>query len=457
MVRHFKFKYHCLDDLNNDIKKMNLSIPISENIEILKKSIMIGSKKIYNRLAIQPMEGCDGTLDGRPGKLTFRRYKRFAQSGVGLLWFEATAVLNEGRANPRQLLISEINIDDIRRLLESTLYEAKSQFNLDYKPYTVLQLTHSGRYSRPNLQIKPMIAVNNPYLNNSKLREEHHVTTDEELMDLEDKFVEAAVMAEEIGFDAVDIKSCHRYLISELLSAHTREGKYGGNFKNRTRFLLNIIDKIRRKLSDKIEITVRLNAYDAIPYPYGWGVKKEDFRKYDLTEPIRLIKIMRDKGVKLVNISIGNPYHNPHIGRPYDIGPYYTPHEHPLIGVERILSITKEIQENTPDVAIVATGFSWLREYGANVAAGGIKDRWFSIAGFGRQAFAYPHFAKDIIEKGKMQHSKCCITCSKCTEIMRGGGMTGCVIRDSKVYNPIYKKVRKSKAFLIGTHVSEHL
>ena len=455
MHTHEKFRFQSLEDLKQAISELNLDIPLSENISILKQGYKIGNKEIPNRMAIHPMEGCDGTIKGDPAELTFRRYNRFARGGAGILWFEATAVVPEGRANPRQLYISRENVHMFQKLLDESLEEGKVVFGESYQPYTVLQLTHSGRYSKPIQEFSPIIAVENPYLD-YKLPQNYQVITDEELERLEDAFVEAAVMAKEIGFDAVDIKACHRYLVSELLSAHTREGKYGGSFENRTRFILNVVDKIQSKLGDSIDITLRMNVYDAIPYPYGWGVHKEDHKRFDTQEPINLIEILRDKGIKLVNISVGNPYYNPHVGRPYDVGPYL-PAEHPLKAVERMLMVAQKIQTKLPDIAIIATGFSWLREWGAHVAAGGIEKGWFRIAGFGRQAFAYPDFARDIMEKDKMDGKKCCIACSKCTEIMRDGGMTGCVIRDASVYGPIYQEGRTGKPLLTGNHVAEHV
>ena len=455
MHTHEKFRFQSLEDLKQAIHLMNLDIPLSENISILKQGYKIGNKEIPNRMAIHPMEGCDGTIEGDPTELTFRRYNRFARGGAGILWFEATAVVTEGRANPRQLYISRENAHMFQKLLDESLEEGKAVFGESYQPYTVLQLTHSGRYSKPIQEFSPIIAVENPYLDN-KLPKNYQVITDEELERLEDAFVEAAVMANEIGFDAVDIKACHRYLVSELFSAHTREGKYGGSFENRTRFIVNVVDKIQSKLGDSIDITLRMNVYDAMPYPYGWGVHKEDHKCYDVEEPLKLMEILKDKGIKLVNISVGNPYYNPHVGRPYDVGPYL-PAEHPLKAVERMLLIAKEIQTKLPELEIMATGFSWLREWGANVAAGGIEKGWFRIAGFGRQAFAYPDFARDIMEKDKMDGKKCCIACSKCTEIMRDGGMTGCVIRDASVYGPIYQEGRTGKPLLIGNHVAEHV
>ncbi len=455
MNKHKRFNYNSLEELKNDIDNLGVDIPLSTNISILKQPVKIGNKSIPNSIVIHPMEGCDGTEEGKPDELTFRRYERFAGGGAGLLWMEATAVVNEGRANPRQIYINSKNLHAFKDLYKIIKQTANREFGDNHNPYTVLQLTHSGRYSKPLGKPAPIIAAQNKYLD-PYLPDDYLVITDSQLEELEDKFVEAAILAKEVGFDAIDIKSCHRYLNSELLSAFTREGKYGGSFENRTRFLLNIVDKIKYRLGDTLDITLRMNAYDAIPYPYGWGVSQEDFNKPDLREPIKLIKLLYKKGVKLVNLSCGNPYYNPHVGRPYDTGSY-TPPQHQLENTATMLGIIRDIQKAVPEIALVATGFSWLREFGANVAAGGIEDGWFKFAGFGRQAFAYPDFARDIIENGSMKREKCCIACSNCTVIMRDGGKTGCVPKDAKVYAPIFKEGRKDKPPIKGSHIAEHI
>lgn len=438
MSNNFRFNFKTLKEFQNKMSSMEIDIPIAVSLDALREKIE--EKNIQNRLAIQPMEGCDSTHDGKPGELTVRRYMRYARSGCGILWFEGTAVMESGRSNQRQLLLCEKNKKDFKRLLNDVKNVSRDSFG--YEPYSVLQLTHSGRYSNPSNNNESVFIHKNPYLDD-KLKVTRRLLNDEEISDLENNFIEAVRIARDTGFDAVDIKSCHGYLISELLSGFTREGKYGGTFENRTKFLLNIVNGIRETLGNSIDIAIRINLYDAIPYPYGWGVDKEDYKKYDLTEPIELIKILHGKGVKILNVSAGDPHYNPHITRPYDMG-YYKPPEHPLAGVYRLLTLAKEVQEAVPEMLVIASGFSWFREFGANVAAGCIEKGWFSIAGFGRQAFAYPNFAKDIIEKKGMSRKSCCITCSKCTEIMRSGGMTGCVVKDKDIYNGIYRITRQA-------------
>ena len=100
-----------------------------------------------------------------------------------------------------------------------------------------------------------------------------------------------------------------------------------------------------------------------------------------------------------------------------------------------------ELKKATPELAIIASGFSYLGVAAPHVAAAFIRDGGFDIAGFGRTIFAYPDFAKDIVKNGGMKKENICICCSKCTEIMRSGSTPGCVIRDS-LYTELYKKVK---------------
>lgn len=434
------FKYKTLQEIKDDIEKKGLQIDVSEDIEVLKSKVKVENYELPNSLAIHPMEGCDSNVDGSPSSLTIRRYKRFAAGGAGLLWFEAVAVAPEGKANPRQLMITERNVQSFKDIFNIMIDEAHSKFGKDHNPLCIMQLTHSGRFSRPTDKIEPIISYHNPYLNEKiKLDDSYPVISDDELEALEDQYVEAAKLAKEAGFHGVDVKACHRYLLSELLSAYEREGKYGGDFEGRTRLIRNIVRKIKSELGDDFIVATRLNIYDGIQFPYGWGVDKEDHTKFDLAEPLKLIGILQDMGVKLINVTMGTPYYNPHVNRPYDNGEYI-PDESQLKAVERLLDGAGEIQKQYPDMVVVGTGYSWLRHLAPYFAAGNIQNGNAKIVGFGRESFAYPTFAEDIIKNGAFDEKKCCIACGKCTELMRAHTTTGCVIRDKEIYARLYQE-----------------
>jgi NADPH-dependent glutamate synthase beta subunit-like oxidoreductase/2,4-dienoyl-CoA reductase-like NADH-dependent reductase (Old Yellow Enzyme family) len=454
---HAPFRLANLNDLKDAIQQLGLDIRVEENVSILAQTVSVAGQVIPNRMAIQPMEGCDGTADGAPNDLTFRRYKRFAAGGAGLLWFEACAVVPEGRANPRQLWIHQGTKDKFARLLEESKKAAAESMGNQHRPFTVLQLTHSGRYSKPGDDPKPIIAYHDPILDADRgISPDYPLVTDEYLDSLEDAYVEAAKLAFEVGFDAVDIKACHRYLMNELLAAYTREGKYGGSYENRTRLLKNVVRRVIECAGPNGIVTCRLGIHDAHPYPYGWGMDPKEPMKPNLEEPKRLVRELYELGVPIINITMGNPYFNPHVNRPYDRpieGGRY-PEEHPLVGVGRLIGLTREIQKHVPEIVVVGSGYSWLRNLWPYVAAASIREGAMQIVGLGRQAFAYPGFAKEIIETGRLERRHTCITCSSCTQIMRDGGMTGCVPFDSEVYGPIYREGRRNSLDWAKTQAS---
>lgn len=430
--------YSTVEEFVKQNRKLDTELPVSENTDILKRSLVIGSKEIKNRLACQPMEGCDGNYDGTPGELTLRRYDRFAKGGAGLIWYEATAVLPEGKANPRQLHINEGNIDAFSRQVEAIKETALKENG--FEPVVIMQATHSGRYSKPEGKSAPLIAYNNPIFEKDNPISSDRIVTDEYIDTVKEALIKASALAEKAGFDGVDIKACHRYLNCELLSAYERKGKYGGSFENRTRLLRESILGAMSVTKRDFIVTSRMNAYDGFPYPYGFGVRENAGIDVDLSEPIELIKILSSFGVKLLNITMGNPYFNPHVNRPFAKGGY-THEEHPLEGVSRMLKGIADIKREVPDMALIASAFSYLGVAAPLVAAGFIEAGLFDMAGFGRTVFAYPDFARDIIQNGTMDKNRICLCCSKCTEIMRtAGGTPGCVIRDKEVYSPIYIK-----------------
>lgn len=436
-MEHKRFHYKSLDELKQELDLVGVRLPLSEDLSALQREVKIGSKTAANSIAIQPMEGCDGTADGRPAELTLRRYDRFARSGAGLIWAEAVAITPEGRANPRQLWLTRDNLDEYKKFVAG-IKETCMREN-GFEPVVIMQATHSGRYSKPEGVPAPLIAYNNPIFEGDKAIAAERILSDDYLYGLIDKFGASASLAEQAGFDGVDIKCCHRYLNSELLSAYTRKGDFGGSLENRTRLLRSGVAAAQAATGSDFIVTSRLNVYDGFAYPYGWGVREGEGTEVDLTEPLELVRVLhQEMGMKLLDVTIGNPYFNPHVNRPYDGGPY-VPQEHPLEGVARMAHCVAEIQRANPALKVISSGLSYLRQFSANLAAGELENGVCSIAGFGREAFAYPDFPQDIFQKGAMEPNKCCIACGKCTELMRAGSTAGCVIRD-EVYLPIYRR-----------------
>lgn len=448
MSKHEKFSFKTLDELRQKIEDLNLTIDLNDDCSILAEPVQVGHRTAPNRIAVLPMEGCDAERDGSPSELLERRYLRFAAGGAGLLWWEANAVVEEGRANPLQMMLTTENSGRYADLLARANAAAGESMGRGHRPLNVLQLTHSGRYSRPVDKAVPIVPQHDPILDpRMGLKESDPVVTDAYLDSLIEHYVHSAKLAKAIGFDGVDIKACHRYLISELLASHAREGRYGGTFENRSRFLLNVIEAVRSEVGEDFILASRFNVFDAHPYPYGFGCDPDDMWKFDPTEPLRLTREMVKRGVDLLSNSGGNPYYiYPQVTRPFDLSSsgIPTPDEHPLESIERLFGFTKLIQEAAGSVPVVGNGYSWLRQFSLHAGSANISRGDCAFVGLGRSSFAYPDAPKDQLEQGFLDPKKVCTACSKCTQIMRDHGRTGCVVRDSKIYAPLFKQYRNA-------------
>ena len=411
------------------LRKHGMDLPVEESMGELRKPLKIGEKTIPNRICIQPLEGYDSRSDGSPSELVYRRYRRFARSGAGLVWFESAAVAEDGKSNPHQMMLTPGRISDFGTLLNEMDRICLEQFG--FRQYKVLQLTHSGRVSRgTDWAPKPLVARSQ-----ETDTDETVLASDERIFRLIDETINHAIMAKEAGFDAVDIKACHGYFLSEMLSAFDRKGEFGGNFENRTKALLRMIDGIREKAGDSLTLTVRLNAYDSVPYPGGWGLKQEgNVIVPDLTEPVKLCGILRDKGVRMMNISASQP--RQHLfGMPVDKV------SAPYADAGDLLMAVKEIKSQVPGALFVCSGLSQFRQFGAAIGAGGIRDGWFDFAGFGRQALAYPGFVRMVLAGQIPESDRCCVLCNSCFKLMYPGlSAAGCVVRDPDPYAAFYRR-----------------
>jgi 2,4-dienoyl-CoA reductase (NADPH2) len=436
MTAHERFRFRTPEQFA-EARARALDLPWSDDIGRLFSPLPLGPLTVPNRLAVQPMEGADADESGSPGPLTFRRYRRFAAGGAGLLWFEAAAVVPEGRSNAHQLLLIAENLPGFKRLVDETR-AAAADGPLGHDPVLMLQLTHAGRFAKRGGRPAPLAAQRNPYLDSLlKTDGEFQPITDLELDALKARFADAAELAADAGFDGVDLKACHGYLVGELLAARARtESRYGGALlENRARLLIETAAEIKRRRPDRL-LAVRLGLCDGLPIPFGFGGSADDPERPDLVEPIAVARELRARGLDLLNVTLGIPSFRPHLGRPFDRPPAggSTPPEHPLTGVARLLKAAAGMQAALPGLPVIGTGFSWLRQHFPGVASGAIGRGDMALAGVGRLAFAAPDFATDLKRDGALSPRKVCVACSHCSELLRAGRPAGCVVRDRGVY-----------------------
>jgi 2,4-dienoyl-CoA reductase-like NADH-dependent reductase (Old Yellow Enzyme family) len=418
----------------------------------LAQPLDVGGFVIGNRWCAHAMEGWDGTRDGSPTEHTLRRWRNFGASGCKWIWGgEAFAVQGDGRANPNQLGIVDGDIERARRglrdLLQS-LHAAHRESGQQTDDLLVgLQLTHSGRFCKPNdkFRFEPKIAYHHPLLDGRVgVAADDAIISDDYLRRLIDQFVIAAKLAQDVGFQFVDVKHCHGYLGHELLSGFTRPGEFGGSFENRTRFAREVITGIRAECPG-LMIGVRLSAFDTPPFPgtnfprpyrYAFGCDPQDPFEMDLTEPIAFINMLADLGVRMINASAGSPYYNPHLQRPAIFPPSdgYPPPEDPLLGVARQIGAVRRLKEACPRSIFVGTGYTYLQEFLPHVAQAVIRESWGDAVGIGRLMLSYWDLPADTLAGRPMQNKRICRTFSDCTTAPRNGIISGCYPLD-----PYYK------------------
>ena len=437
------------EQLRDRLATLGVDLPLDATVDpggALAQPLVVtdasaGRLTVANRFAVLPMEGWDGTTDGRPTDLVRRRWGRFGASGCGLVWGEATAVRPDGRANPHQLIIDERTVDEIAEL----------RALLDPSQVAGMQLTHSGRYARPVDAPQPRTAYRHPILDGRVGADDANLFSDDELDELAEQYVAAAVLAQQAGFAFVDVKHCHGYFLHELLSARDRPGRYGGDLAGRTRFLRTVTEGIRSR-APGLAIAVRLSAFDLVPFrageggvgepdgtgPYGYGFGGDGTGLgIDLTETHALLDVFEELGIGLVSTTAGSPYYNPHIQRPAYFPPSdgYQPPEDPLVGVARQIAVTAELAAVHPALALVGGGYSYLQEWLPHVGQAVVAGGGAAMIGLGRMILSYPSLAADVLAGRPMDPRLLCRTFSDCTTAPRAGLVSGCFPID-----PFYKE-----------------
>ncbi|HQY91116.1 NADH:flavin oxidoreductase [Caldilinea sp.] len=440
------------NDFLSYLQTLGITLPFDAEVSSgldapLAQPLQVDGRTIGNRLSVLPMEGWDGTPDGRPTVLTARRWQRFGASGAKLIWGgEAVAVRHDGRANPNQLQINTETWPELARLREGLVAEHAVRYTRTDDLLVGLQLTHSGRFARPDAdnRLKPAILYAHPLLNRKfGFADDYPVMSDDDIRRLIDDFVAAARLAQKAGFDFVDLKHCHGYLGHEFLSAVDRGGRYGGVFENRTRFLRELVEGIRSE-APGLGIGVRLSAFDWAPfqpgaegagelapldgpYRYAFGGDASG-HGIDLREPFAFLDLLHSLDIRLVCITAGSPYYNPHIQRPALFPPSdgYLPPEDPLAGVARQIAVVAALKAHRPELLYVGSGYSYLQEWLPNVAQHVVRTGMADFVGLGRLILSYPEVAADMLAGRPLARKRICRTFSDCTTAPRNGLVSGC-------------------------------
>jgi NADPH2 dehydrogenase len=432
------------------LNRSNISIEFDDTVDPsgpLAQPIEVDGVRVGNRFCILPMEGWDGTPSGEPSDLTRRRWRNFGTSGAKLMWGgEAVAVRHDGRANPNQLMLTPDTQKSIAALGHELISAHRERFgaNADSDLYLGLQITHSGRYARPDKWdvSAPLVACHHPILD-KRFPNGVRVFTDDELDRLVDDYIRAARLAFECGYRFVDAKACHGYLGHELLGATTRAGKYGGSLENRMRFITQLIEGIRSAVPG-LGIVVRVSIFDLVPHRKdtagvgvpeqttgqepGFGLLKNEDMDAALNDGRRLLSHLESRGIRWICVSAGSPYYNPHIQRPAFFPPLdgYEPPEDPLRGVARHIDATARLKAEFPNLVFVGSGYSYLQEWLPNVGQYNVRSGLADFVGLGRVVLSYPDLPADVLSGRPLRRASICRTFSDCTTGPRMGMVSGC-------------------------------
>ena len=408
--------------------------------DTLLSPIQIGTRTCKNRFFIQAMECNDEDETGNPSADTTDRYRTLAKGDAGLISLEAISVTRESRARDNQLMIMAPNREPLAKFVK-----AVKDANPDV--LFIFQLTHSGELSNPEFSrrvcVKPLPGLGGDLL------------TEDEVDKIIEDFVLAAKIAHDVGADGIDMKLCHGYLGSQLLRPYNdRKWKYGGSWENRSRFAFEMYERISRAVNDKnFLIGSKISAWEG--FPGGFGTDGPDSPIMDMTEPIKLIQGLEERGAQYFIQSAGSPSitisltqvdkHVPYFGYLHQ---YWSKEMKKALKPETVVigSNYSIFRNGKNGLCAVAQEESSLMAYGAQCIERGAVD----MIGLGRQSFADPLLPLKLKE-GKEKEIKYCTVCDNCLELLIRQTPVGCCTYNKK-YTDVLVNVRKEKGPLKVFH-----
>jgi NADPH2 dehydrogenase len=152
-----------------------------------------------------------------------------------------------------------------------------------------------------------------------------------------------------------------------------------------------------------------------------------------LDDAIEFLSLLLGLGIRLVNITGGSPYYNPHIQRPalYPPSDGYQPPEDPTLGVARQIDVTRRLKAQFPEMIFVGSAYTYLQEFLPAVAQAVVREEWVDLVGLGRMVLTYPEILWNASEGQSVDRKRICRTFSDCTTAPRNGLPSGCYPLDS--------------------------
>lgn len=365
------------------------------------------------------MECCDADKNGNPTPLTLARYKQHFRNGCSIVILEAISVTDANRGRLNQLQVQPRNARSLANFVRKV-----KEVNKDV--IFIWQLSHSGELSNPDFSrricVKPFPGFGGDLL------------SEEDVEDIEDKFVLAAKICHDSGADGVDFKNCHGYLGSQLVRPYNdRKWKYGGSFANRTRFTFNVYERMVREINDANFIYgSKVSIWEG--FPGGQGSAGPESLEIDLSESMALIKGMEDRGANFIIQSAGNPSITLALNRPEN-----------AIPIDYHFNFQKACKDVLKsETVVIGSAYSELNNRANNLPSRtneenallywgnkNIRDGITDMIAIGRQSLADSSIPNKFKE-GKEDEIKWCTACNNCIALL---------IRQQPVACAAYNKV----------------
>mgnify|MGYP003290977918 CR=1 FL=1 len=392
--------------------------------------IKIGNVEIKNRICMAPMLMDFGQFDGRATEQLMDYYEERAKGGTGLIVTEITRVndVTGGSAFAQLGMSHDYQIEGMSELAKRVHKHGAKLF---------VQLHHPGRqnmglligtlplsitcekvipYFKPMLykvvpagkilmknHIVPKVVAPSKCENSYFSDGNNRGLSKKEIKGLIRNFIDAAVRVKKSGCDGVQLHASHGYLLQQFLSPNTnkRTDEYGGSLENRMRFILEIIEGIRKECGKDFPIIVRLTVdecYDRIGKP-GKG--------YDLSEGVKIAQALEKAGVDAIDVSSAS----------YDTFNYWLEPTSFECGWRKHMAAAVKQAVSIP---VIAANLIRSPEQAESQLEEGIQD----MISLGRPHIADPHWANKVKE-GRQEDIKRCICCLYCIESMQNNAYIG--------------------------------
>lgn len=358
--------------------------------------VTIGPIELNNRVVMAPMATHFGTGTGRMTQRQIDYYLERARGGVGLIISESNYVSLEGRGGLNRLgLYDDSQIPEHRKLTEALHAVGTPVCAQLHHGGTTVSMKAIGQYP-VSCSTVPLVVRGEPFVGNIPRR-----LSEAEIQDLVQRFAMAAWRAREAGFDGVMIHGGYGYLINEFLSPQTnrRDDRYGGSDQNRARFLLEIVEAVRKKLGAEFPVMVRLTGQEL--FYGGYGI--------EFTQQVAIW--LEKAGVNEINI-IGGNYHEPErsVAAPSV--------------AEGFLASESSAVKRVVKIPVGVAGRIMSPEIAERIIARGDAD----LVYLGRALIADPEFLKKA-EEGRDKEIRPCIVCNRaCIDRLFEGLDIGCSV-----------------------------